>query len=102
MLLINNLWYVGLFVAVLAGLCLVLDRTHILARLALKPPQAIPPKKQSSHKDDLPPQRRTVLSKTAKGTREVDEQEILQHILPMTTDYQTCQEQRYTPTGSSV
>lgn len=103
MLLINNLWYIGLFVAVLAGLCLVLDRTHILARLAGKPRQAIPPKKQSSHKGDLPPQRRNVLGKTAKSTvREVDEEEICQHILPMTTNYETCQEQRYISTGSSV
>ena len=54
--LISSLWYVGLFVAVLAGLRLVLDRTHILARLARNPRSTIPSKKQSSYKDVLPPQ----------------------------------------------
>lgn len=87
----------------LTGLCLVLDRTHKLGRLVGKPPESIPPKKQIDYKDALPPQRRQVLTETVEGmVREVDEQEISRHILPMTTNFQICQEQRYTPTGFSV
>lgn len=103
----SNLWYVGLFVAALTGLCLVLGRTEkpILTLLFRKRPQATSPKKQkqNSYRDALPPQRRQALSKIAKGAvLEVDEQEISRHILPVTTDYQTCQDTKYTPTGFSV
>ena len=103
-LITSNIGYIGLFVAVLTGLCLVTKHVKpILSRLARNPPQAIPPKTQKGYRDALPAQRRHVLDRTAKGVvREVDVQKISRHILSMTTNYQTCQEQRYTPTGFSV
>ncbi|KAL6238045.1 hypothetical protein BDW75DRAFT_237738 [Aspergillus navahoensis] len=56
----------------------------------------------------LPPQCRHVLSTLSLPGdngykyREITETEVLRRPLPMTQDYRTCKEERYTPTGFSV
>ncbi|KAE8377202.1 hypothetical protein BDV26DRAFT_282037 [Aspergillus bertholletiae] len=51
-----------------------------------------PGKKSAQYVDVLPPQNR----------QEVGEEKVLKYILPMTMDYRTCEEDRYTPTGFSI
>lgn len=114
----GNIWWAGALVVVLTGLYLALERVQdksIFSQMRSRrsfttetPPQSISPEKkpQSSetpnHASVLPPQRRETLSKILSGVQDVKEEEVLRHILPMDTNYETCQEQKYTPTGFSV
>ncbi|KAE8146469.1 hypothetical protein BDV25DRAFT_162391 [Aspergillus avenaceus] len=69
------------------------------------PPPTISEKKSSGYAGVLPPQSRqalAVLLRSAVTLKEIDEKEVLQHILPMTTDYTTCRDEAYTPTGISI
>ncbi|KAF7587116.1 hypothetical protein BBP40_007707 [Aspergillus hancockii] len=116
---LDNVWLVGLVVAVgLTGLCLALSglqNKSILYRVRLlslrtvtspTPPRSISPeKKPVLYADVLPPQGRQVLAvlpNLAAKVREINEKDVLQHILPMTADYRSCEEERYTPTGFSI
>ncbi|OGM41451.1 hypothetical protein ABOM_010098 [Aspergillus bombycis] len=70
------------------------------------PPQSISPEKRTAQcADVLPPQSRQALTAVpgfATGINEVCEEKVLKHILPMTTDYRSCEEDKYTPTGFSI
>lgn len=121
----DNILVLGFLFIGLTGLCVLIDRTqgrpflhrfnlHIYRKLSSgTPSRAISPDSkssanavsQTSYAEILPPQRRQVLANLkVEGVlyREVDDKEIYEHILPMTTDYRTCDDQHYTPTGFSV
>lgn len=112
----DNIWWASALMVVLTGLYLATDRAQgksILSRMrhrrpstAETPPQSVSPEKRLESPDYanvLPPQRRETLNRIFKsGVQEVKEEEVLRHILPMDTNYETCKEQRYTPTGFSV
>lgn len=116
----ENIWWIGLFVAV-AALCLALGRAQdnsFLNRIQLHnrkrttaniPGSSTVAKTRKAvsgsmpYKNVLPPQYRQTFSEALKGkVPQVDEEDVLRNILPMTMDYQACQEDRYTPMGFSV
>lgn len=114
----DNIWWAGAFAAVLTGLYLALNRPQsksIFSRMSRRrpsisetPPRSISPEKKPgnpespNYKTVLPPQRRGALDKILSEVQDVKEEEVLRHILPMDTNHETCQEQKYTPTGFSV
>ena len=114
----DNIWWAGALVVVLTGLYLALDRVQSKlisggmkprrSSIAEKPPRSISPEKKSQNPETpnyasvLPPQRREALCEFLNGVQDVKEGEVLRHILPMDANYETCQEQKYTPTGFSV
>ncbi|PYI06164.1 hypothetical protein BO78DRAFT_125363 [Aspergillus sclerotiicarbonarius CBS 121057] len=116
----GNLWLVGLAMVALGGFYLAtrkLQGSAILSRLrshtgskggwqswtAEKKPSA-GPSSPTTYVDILPPQRRHALASFKIGVpyEEVDEKEVGEYSLPMTSNYQTCADKRYTPTGFSV
>lgn len=89
------------------------------ASTAATPPRSLSPEKKGStppvsppsYSDTLPPQRREALSILAKELpdtlgklpcRAVSEEEVKNHILPMTANYMTSEPNKYTPTGFSA
>ncbi|KAE8364566.1 hypothetical protein BDV27DRAFT_112469 [Aspergillus caelatus] len=109
---LDNLWLVCFTVFGLAGLCFALSGLQnkpvwLCSRFySVTPPQSISPeKKPTKYANFLPPQNGqalTALPEFVTGRSEVSEENVLKHILPMTTDYRTCEENRYTPTGFSI
>ena len=117
----GNLWLIGLAMLSLAGFFLVTGRLQgsgFLGRLrnnrfskhGWQPWAAAAEEKELSEPSSapyvnvFPPQRRHVLdsSKIAISCESVDEEEVAKYPLPMTTNYQTCTDKSYTPTGFSV
>lgn len=121
----DNVWLVGIPIFAVTGLWLafdrwsekgLLDQVRFRSRKASTsgtPPPSISPERKSStgptapssYAQTLPPQRRealTNLKHNAISSNAVDEKEIAENLLPMTTNYRTCTDQRYTPTGFSV
>lgn len=115
---LDNIGWAGALMVVLTGLYLALDRKRskpIFSRIrrcrpltAETPPRSIllgkRPRSPESpdYANVLPPQQREALGKILGEVQHVEEEEVLQHILPMDTSYETCQEEKYTPTGFSV
>lgn len=120
-----NIWLVGISIVAVTGLWLAYDRSSAKGYLhrarfrnrkastAGTPPPSISPDRRSSisstspsdYAQILPPQRRESLGNldnNAFSSTVVDEKEIAKQVLPMTTDYRTCPDERYTPTGLSV
>ncbi|KAL2868533.1 heme-dependent oxidative N-demethylase family protein [Aspergillus lucknowensis] len=118
-------WWAGSVLVAFAGLCLLTISGRIqgrplicrIVRLSNRktstsetPPRLASPEKKplvsqktpANPVDVLPPQRRHVLGALGMSYKEIDEEEVRRKILPMTADYGTCQEERYTPTGFSV
>ncbi|KAI9045347.1 heme-dependent oxidative N-demethylase family protein [Aspergillus affinis] len=121
----ESFWFLGLVLIGLTGLGIVVDGIqgksfwrrinlhHRRASSSATPPRTISPNNKSSanaasktnHADVLPPQRRHVLaSMEMEGVsyRAIDEKEVREQILPMTTDYRTCEDEKYTPMGFSL
>lgn len=112
---LDNLWLVCFTVFGLTGLCFALSglkNKPVCLRSKLHSPRSgtasqsiSPEKKPAQYADTLPPQGRQALAalpEFATGIHEVDEEKVLKHILPMTVDYTTCGEDRYTPMGFSM
>ena len=121
----ENAWLLGFILIGLTGLGIVVDgvqgkpfwrRFHLHHRRtssSATPPRTISPDNKSpanaasktNHVDVLPPQRRHVLANMqieGVSYREVGEKEVREQILPMTTDYRACEDEKYTPTGFSM
>ncbi|KAF9891198.1 hypothetical protein FE257_004762 [Aspergillus nanangensis] len=115
----DQIWLAGLFSVALSGLYMVwaaFQGKSPLPQLGLRsrktstsviPPRSGSPEQQkpSEYADSLPPPRRQALATLRKSPtqyREVGANAICQRILPMTMDYRTCAEEKYTPTGFSV
>ncbi|KAE8335978.1 hypothetical protein BDV24DRAFT_142706 [Aspergillus arachidicola] len=112
---LDNVWLVCFTVFGLTGLCFALSglknksvclRSKLHRPRSGTPSQSISPEKKSAqYADTLPPQGRQALAalpEFATGVNEVDEEKVLKHTLPMTVDYRTCEEDRYTPMGFSI
>ncbi|KNG90475.1 hypothetical protein ANOM_001272 [Aspergillus nomiae NRRL 13137] len=112
---LDNMWLVCLTIFGLTGLCYALTGLQIIPvwlRSKLHnlrdgtPPQSLSPEKRTVQcADVLPPQGRQALAAALEfttGINEVSEEKVLKHILPMTTDYRSCEEDKYTPTGFSI
>ncbi|KAE8349969.1 hypothetical protein BDV28DRAFT_163255 [Aspergillus coremiiformis] len=114
---LGNLLLICLIVVGLFGLCFALSgqqnksswlRSNHSPRKSkrVSTSQSESPEKQSlQYVDVLPPQGRqalTALPNFETVSSEVGEKEVLKDILPMTTDYRVCENDRYTPTGFSV
>ncbi|RAH47855.1 heme-dependent oxidative N-demethylase family protein [Aspergillus brunneoviolaceus CBS 621.78] len=120
----SNVWLLGLFMVVLSGVYLAVNRlqgrssTSIMQRLrsyarspiSTRPSSPASNEKQAaanggpSYVDALPPPRRQALAALplAVPYQDIDEEEIKRHMLPMTADYRTSPDRRYTSTGFSV
>ncbi|KAJ5462830.1 hypothetical protein N7475_007774 [Penicillium sp. IBT 31633x] len=121
----EKLWLLGLLMIAATVLYVTLKWTSsrpLLARgklccrkdpTARTPPRSCSPDKNdmtsptvpSGYNDALPPQRRHVLSELKYGAipvHSVDEREVRRNILPMSADYMTSPDDKYTPMGFSV
>ncbi|OQE39879.1 hypothetical protein PENCOP_c006G03022 [Penicillium coprophilum] len=121
----DNLWRVGLILLAATGVYAVINRAFgrsLLARVTLRdrkhstartPPRSFSPEKKaatrpnspSSYENVLPPQRRHTLADLdcdAAPERDVHEDEVRRNILPMSADYTTSPDDKYTPMGFSV
>ncbi|RAL12709.1 heme-dependent oxidative N-demethylase family protein [Aspergillus homomorphus CBS 101889] len=121
----GNVWLVALVMVALSGVYLVVGKRQGSSSLAsrlrsytrsdrgARQPSPASNEKQAlstglsspaSYVDALPPQRRQALAslKLSVPYEESDEDEVKQHMLPMTADYRTSPARRYTPTGFSV
>ena len=121
----DNIWLYGLLAISVTGLCLALERsfgkplwavTSFRGRKTLTastPPRSVSPEKKpgpgptppSSYADALPPQSREALcsldDRPVAG-HAVDVSAVKENILPMTADYRSSPDGKYTPTGISV
>lgn len=115
----DNIWWASTFAVVLMGLYIALNKLQsksIFSRISHRRPSTAKASPQSissemkpnrspespNYANVLPPQRREALIKILGEVQDGKEEEVLRHILPMDTNYETCQEQKYTPTGFSV
>lgn len=117
----GHLWLVGLAMLSLAGFLLVTGRlqgsgflgrvrNNRFSKRGWQPWAAATDEKPSTgppsgtYVNVFPPQRRHLLdsSKIAISCENVNEEEIAKYPLPMTANYETCTDKRYTPTGFSV
>ncbi|CRL25688.1 Protein of unknown function DUF3445 [Penicillium camemberti] len=121
----ENLWRVGLIILAATGVYAVINHTfgrYLLVSVKLRgrkhstartPPRSFSPEKKaatsptapSSYDNVLPPQRRHTLADLncdAAPERDVHEDEVRRHILPMSADYRTSPGDKYTPMGFSV
>ncbi|KAJ5795123.1 hypothetical protein N7457_001722 [Penicillium paradoxum] len=121
----ENRWPIGLVLLVATVVYAVINRTFgksLLARVTLRgrkhstastPPRSFSPDKKSTtspsspsdYTNALPPQRRHVLvdlNCPAASAHDVDEDEVRQNILPMSANYMTSPDDKYTPMGFSV
>ncbi|PWY96422.1 hypothetical protein BO94DRAFT_9337 [Aspergillus sclerotioniger CBS 115572] len=116
----GNLWLVGLAMVALGGFYFVtgkLQGSAILSRVCshwgskggwqswtAEKKSSPGPSSPATYVDILPPQRRHVLASFKIGVpyEEVDEKDVVEYALPMTSNYQTCTDKRYTPTGFSA
>ncbi|KAB8233137.1 hypothetical protein BDV23DRAFT_194646 [Aspergillus alliaceus] len=115
---LDNLWLLSFTAVGLTALCLVLSGLHDkpvwlrskLHRSGTSTSETLTQstlleKKSMQYADVLPPQGRQVLAALPgfmTGSNEVDEKEVLKHILPMTVDYRIGQDGKYTSTGFSL
>ena len=112
---LDNMWLVCFTIFGLTGLFYALTGLQIIPvwlRSKLHslrdgtPPQSLSPEKRTAQcADVLPPLGRQALAAALEftaGIDEVSEEKVLKHILPMTTDYRSCEEDKYTPTGFSI
>ncbi|KAB8254156.1 hypothetical protein BDV32DRAFT_19845 [Aspergillus pseudonomiae] len=112
---LDNMWLVCFTIFGLTGLFYALTGLQIIPvwlRSKLHslrdgtPPQSLSPEKRTAQcADVLPPLGRQALAAALEfttGINEVSEEKVLKHILPMTTDYRSCEEDKYTPTGFSI
>ncbi|PYH48745.1 heme-dependent oxidative N-demethylase family protein [Aspergillus saccharolyticus JOP 1030-1] len=110
----NNVWLLGLCMLALSGIYLVGERLRSYTRSnrrRTRQPSPSTNEKQAptnsppaTYVDALPPQRRQSLASLPLPVayKDIDEEEIKQHILSMTADYRTSPDRRYTPTGFSI
>lgn len=122
---LENLWRVGLILIAATGVYAIINRTFgrsLLASVNLRgrkhstartPPRSFSPEKKaatsptapSGYDNVLPPQRRNTLTDLncdAAPGRDVHGDEVRRHILPMSADYRTSPDDKYTPMGFSV
>ncbi|WEW55993.1 hypothetical protein PRK78_001428 [Emydomyces testavorans] len=90
-------------------------RSRKVSSAETPPPDASPEKQPSgiSYRDNLPPSRREALYDVVKtenleinerswALRDLDDADVTRSLLPMTEDYQACEEVKFTPTGFST
>ncbi|PYH98681.1 hypothetical protein BO71DRAFT_33126 [Aspergillus ellipticus CBS 707.79] len=107
----GNLWLVGLAMVALTGFYLLVgklqDKTSksgLQSWSASSDQKAPAGSSPAAYVDVLPPQRRHTLASfpDVLQYKEVDEKQVGKRMLPMTTDYSKCTDEKYTPTGFSV
>lgn len=113
---LESIWWIGLFMAVAAVYLAtgkawessVVNRVRLYHKIStttgishsVKNPEV---SKSTPYKHILPPQRRQALSElTTDKVQPVDEDDVLEKLMPMTLAYNVCQENMYTPTGISA
>lgn len=110
---LESIRWIGVFIAVAAA-CLAIGNSTLVNRLGLHT-RKIPVitgasdkkskegSKSTPYKHILPPQRRQALGGLTKGKPQpVDNDHILNNLVPMVMAYRSCQENLYTPTGISM